>query len=46
MIAFHIGDDRVVFEYYPDTSLLVQRDDGYAIRVDAAFARLMGAAAR
>jgi hypothetical protein len=46
VIGFDIGDDRVVFEYYPDTGLLVQRDDGYAIRVDAAFARMIGAAAR
>jgi hypothetical protein len=46
VIGFDIGDHRVVFEYYPDTGLLVQRDDGYAIRVDAAFARLIGAAAR
>lgn len=45
-VGFVLGEDRVVFEYYPATGLLVQREDGYAIRTDAAFARLIGAAAR
>ena len=44
-IGFVLGDDRVVFEYYPASGLLVQREDGYAIRTDATFARLIGAAA-
>jgi hypothetical protein len=45
-IGFVIGENRVVFEYYPDAGLLVQREDGYAIRPDTTFARLIGAAAR
>ncbi|HET6700267.1 MAG TPA: hypothetical protein VFH14_00580 [Gemmatimonadaceae bacterium] len=43
-IGFVLGENRVVFEYYPATGLLVQREDGYAIRLDPAFARLIGAA--
>jgi hypothetical protein len=45
-IGFVMGENRVVFEYYPDAGLLVQREDGYALRPDATFARLIGAAAR
>jgi hypothetical protein len=44
VIGFVIGENRVVFEYYPATGLLVQREDGYAIRLDSTFARLIGAA--
>ena len=44
VVGFEIGERFVAFEYYRDTGMLVQRDDGYAIRLDPAFARLIGAA--
>jgi hypothetical protein len=44
VVGFEIGGRFLAFEYYRDTGMLVQRDDGYAIRTDAAFARLIGAA--
>jgi hypothetical protein len=44
VVGFEIGGRFLAFEYYRDTGMLVQRDDGYAIRLDPAFARLIGAA--
>jgi hypothetical protein len=44
VVGFVVRETYVAFQYYPDTGVLVQRDDGYAIRLDSAFARLIGAA--
>lgn len=45
IVGFVLGDRYLTFEYYADAELLVQRDDGYAIRPGAAFGRLIGAVA-
>lgn len=46
VVGFVIGDHYIPFEYHADTGQLVQRDDGYAIRVGAWFADLIGAPRR
>ena len=44
VIGFELADAILPFEFYPDDGLLVQRDDGYAIRPGPDLARLVGAA--
>lgn len=44
VVGFRIDDTPLVFEYFADAGLLVQRDDGYAISPGAAFVRRIGAA--
>lgn len=44
VVGFQLGQQYLTFEYHADTRMLVQRDDGYAIRMDPSFATLIGAA--
>ncbi len=43
VVGFQLAEAYVTFEYFLDRGLLVQRDDGYAIRPGAGFARVIGA---
>lgn len=44
VVGFVLGERYLPFEYHPDSGLLVQRDDGYAIRPPPGLGRLVGAA--
>jgi hypothetical protein len=45
VVGFVVAEHYVVFEYYPDADLLVQRDDGYAVHPGGSFRQLVVPAA-